>query len=127
MNDTKAYLKQIHPVLPVKNVEKAVGYYVEKLHFKLSFIDTTDVNGYAGVVRDGIEIHLQWHDSVEWDNGFNTQMLRIYVEHIEDLYNEYKTQDVFHENTSLKKTPWATKEFAFYDLYGNGLTFYRDN
>ena len=44
----------------------------------------------------------------------------------EALYEEYKLQNIFHEHTSLKETPWGTKEFAFYDIYGNGLTFYRD-
>lgn len=121
--NSKGYLKQIYPVLPVKDVTKAVEFYVDRLGFKLAFTDTTDANGYAGVTRDGIEIHLQWHDAREWVNGLDRPMLRIYVEHIEALYDAYKTQGVFHDNTSLKETPWGTKEFAFYDLYGNGLTF----
>ena len=132
MSNSKGYLKQIHPVLPVKDVVKAVDYYVDKLGFKLAFrdttdtTDTTDAHGYAGVSRDSIEIHLQWHDEKEWVAGLDRPMLRIYVEQIENLYDEYKTQNVFHENTALKVTPWGTKEFAFYDLNGNGLTFYRD-
>jgi len=120
------FLKQIHPILPVKNVPKAVEYYVGKLGFKLAFQDTTSDNGYAGVSRDAIEIHLQWHDAKEWIEGLDRPMLRIYVEHISHLYEEYKTKDVFHKHTSLIKTMWGTEEFAFYDLYGNGLTFYRD-
>ena len=120
------YLKQIHPVLPVKDVSKAVDYYINKLGFNLAFSDTTDAHGYAGISRDGIEIHLQWHDEIEWVNGLDRPMLRIYVDNIEALYNAYKTQDVFHNNNSLKETPWGTKEFAFYDLYVNGLTFYRN-
>ena len=120
------YLKQIHPVLPVKSVAKAVDYYVNKLGFKLSFTDTTSDNRYAGVSRDDIEIHLQWHDEKEWELGLDRPMLRIYVENITKLFEEYKTKNVFHEHTSLKEMIWGTKEFAFYDLYGNGLTFYRD-
>ena len=120
------YLKQIHPVLPVKNVSKAVDFYVNKLGFKLGFTDTTSDKGYAGVSRDAIEIHLQWHDEQEWVVGLDRPMLRIYVEHITLLFEDYKTKDVFHDRTSLRKTPWGTEEFAFYDLYGNGLTFYRD-
>ncbi|WP_179020439.1 bleomycin resistance protein [Winogradskyella forsetii] len=123
--NTKGYLKEIYPVLPVKDVTEAVEFYVKKLGFKLAFTDTTDAYGYAGVSRDGVEIHLQWHDSVEWVKGVDRPMLRIYVENIEALYLEYKTQNVFHDNTSLKETPWGTMEFAFYDLYGNGLTFSR--
>lgn len=53
-------------------------------------------------------------------------MLRIVVENIEELFEEYKDLGVFHDKTSLKATPWGTKEFAFYDPYMNGLTFYRD-
>lgn len=120
------YLKQIHPILPVKDVTKAVDYYINKLGFRLAFTDTTSDKGYAGIKRDGIEIHLQWHDEQEWIIGLDRPMLRIYVENIEALYIEYKTQAIFHEQTSLKETSWGTKEFAFYDIYGNGLTFYRD-
>lgn len=120
------FLKQIHPILPVKNVKKAVAYYVNNLGFKLAFIDSTDANGYAGVKRDDIEIHLQWHDAEEWEARVDRPMLRIYVDSIEDLFTEYSTKHVLHKNTSLKQTPWRTKEFAFYDIYGNGLTFYRD-
>lgn len=120
------FLKQIHPVLPVKSVTKAVDYYVNNLGFKLAFTDTTSDNGYAGVSRDAIEIHLQWHDEKEWVIGVDRPMLRIYVENIEQLFEEYKAKNVFHERTSLKKMIWGTEEFAFYDLYGNGLTFYKD-
>ena len=120
------FLKQIHPVLPVKDVSKAVNYYVQHLSFKLAFTDTTSAKGYAGVTRDDIEIHLQWHDETEWLTGIDRPMLRIYVENIESLFEEYKTTGVFHNRTALRTTPWGTKEFAFYDIYGNGLTFYKD-
>ncbi|WP_299112984.1 glyoxalase superfamily protein [uncultured Winogradskyella sp.] len=120
------YLKQIHPVLPVKDTTKAVAYYVKKLGFELAFTDTTSAQGYAGVQRDGIEIHLQWHDESEWIAGLDRPMLRIYVDNIDALFEEYKPQNVFHNNTALKATPWGTKEFAFYDLYSNGLIFYKD-
>lgn len=123
---TSGYLKQIHPVLPVKSVSEAVVYYIEKLGFELAFTDTTSDNGYAGVKRDGIEIHLQWHDEREWVEGLDRPMLRIYVDNITSLFEEYKTKDVFHDNTKLEEKIWGTKEFAFYDLFGNGLTFYRD-
>ena len=51
-------------------------------------------------------------------------MLRIVTQHIDSLFEEFKTKDVFHKDTSLKETPWGTKEFSFYDIYKNGLTFY---
>lgn len=120
------FLKAIHPILPVKKVNDAIDFYCDKLDFTIAFRDPTDPNGYAGVKRDSIEIHLQWHDEKEWEESIDRPMLRIYVDNIEELFEEYNGKGVFHKSTSLKKMPWGTKEFAFYDLFGNGLTFYRD-
>jgi hypothetical protein len=78
------------------------------------------------VGRDGVEIHLQWHDPAEWSADVDRPMLRIVVSDPDALYAEYRDQDVFHEGTNLRDTAWGTREFAFYDNYGNGLTFYRD-
>ena len=122
----KAHLHQIHPVLPVQNVLAALFFYVNKLGFEIAFADDPKEPTYAGVKRDGIEIHLQWHDAKEWETTVDRSMLRIVTQNIEILFNEFKGKDVFHESTSLKNTPWQTKEFAFYDLYKNGLTFYSD-
>lgn len=123
----KAKLKQIQPVLPVKDVSQSINYYVQKLGFKLAFMYNENDPKYAGIVRDGIEIHLQWHDEKEWLEGLERPMLRIVVDGIEALFEEYKSESVFHERTVLRETAWGTKEFAFYDLNMNGLTFYRDN
>ena len=122
----KGYLSQIHPVLPVKDVSVSVMFYVEKLGFQLSFLDGEKEPKYAGIVRDEIEIHLQWHDKKEWIIGIDRPMLRIVVDNIEELFEEYKTKSVFHKQTALKNTAWKTLEFAFYELDYNGLTFYKD-
>lgn len=121
---SKGYLNQIHPVLPVKDVKVALSFYINKLGFKTAFADNESDPKYAGIRRDGIEIHLQWHDAKEWEVTIDRPMLRIVTEHIEALFEKYKSKGVFHEKTALKKTAWGTKEFAFYDLYKNGLTFY---
>ncbi|MDB4292741.1 hypothetical protein N9954_04985 [Maribacter sp.] len=47
------------------------------------------------------------------------------VQNVEALFEEYRKQDVFHDNTALKETAWRAREFAFYDPFKNGLTFYR--
>ncbi|MEJ2112629.1 MAG: glyoxalase/bleomycin resistance/extradiol dioxygenase family protein [Flavobacteriaceae bacterium] len=123
---SKGYLHQIHPVLSVKNVVEALKFYVNKLGFTIAFADDSKNPMYAGIRRDAIEIHLQWHDASEWEFAIDRPMLRIVTQNIEMLYEEYKSQDVFHKNTRLKETAWGTREFAFYDLYKNGLTFYQD-
>ena len=122
----QGYLNQIHPVLPVKNVAEAINFYVNSLGFTLAFKEREENPMYAGVKRDAVEIHLQWHDAKEWEEATNRPMLRFVCENIELLFAEYEVQQVFHENTRLQKTPWGTREFAFYDLYKNGLTFYED-
>lgn len=122
----KGYLHQIHPVLPVKDVVEALDFYVNRLGFKIAFADDSKNPKYAGILKDAIEIHLQWHDPAEWELAIDRPMLRIVTENIEQLYVEYSEKDVFHAHTLLRETAWGTKEFAFYDPFKNGLTFYRD-
>lgn len=120
----KGHLHQIHPVLPVKNVVEALSFYVTKLGFSIAFADDVKDPKYAGIRKDDIEIHLQWHDEVEWEITIDRPMLRIVTENIEALFEEFGTKNVFHKKTALIETAWNTKEFAFYDLDKNGLTFY---
>ncbi len=122
----KGYLHQIHPVLPVKDVVEALDFYVNRLGFKIAFADDSKNPKYAGILKDAVEIHLQWHDAAEWELAIDRPMLRIVTENIEQLYAEYSEKDVFHAHTLLRETAWGTKEFAFYDPFKNGLTFYRD-
>ncbi len=120
----KPLLHQIHPVLPVKNVLRALFFYVNKLGFEIAFADDPKAPTYAGIRRDGIEIHLQWHDEKEWESGFDRPMLRIVTQNIESLYVEFEAKYVFQGPKQISKTDWGTKEFAIYDLDTNGLTFY---
>jgi catechol 2,3-dioxygenase-like lactoylglutathione lyase family enzyme len=117
-------IEHIQPVLPSRNVEASVDYYVGRLGFTLVFM-VTEKPAYAVIRRDGVELHLQWHDASEWERT-ERPMLRFVVSEIDGLFEELRTKDVFHEKTALRKTPWGTREFAFYDPDGNGLTFYVD-
>ena len=121
-----AHLHQIHPILPVQNVVEALSFYVNRLGFKIAFADDSQEPTYAGIRRDEIEIHLQWHDVKEWEAGFNTPMLRIVTQNVDALYDEFKDKEVYHKQTKVRNTAWGTREFAFFDLYKNGLTFYQD-
>ena len=81
----------------------------------------------AGIRRDDIEIHLQWHDAKEWDLEVNRPMLRIVTENVDILFQEYNFKNVFNKDTKVRNTDWGTKEFAFYDIDKNGLVFYQNN
>jgi catechol 2,3-dioxygenase-like lactoylglutathione lyase family enzyme len=124
--ERKGFLHQIHPVLPVRDVVHALDFYVNRLGFKIAFADDSKKPTYAGVLRDDIEIHLQWHEAKEWELNGDRPMLRIVTQNIEALYEEYSEKSVFNDHTLLRETAWGTKEFAFYDPDNNGLTFYRD-
>ncbi|KAA3604503.1 MAG: glyoxalase/bleomycin resistance/extradiol dioxygenase family protein [Planctomycetota bacterium] len=111
------------PVLPSQDVAAAIDFYVNKLAFQLQFQDSLSNPFYAGVSRDGVQLHLQWHDPSEWSTVERPQ-LRFEVPEIELLFEEYQGLSVFHANTKLRTTPWGTREFAFFDLDQNGLTFF---
>lgn len=117
--------KAINPVLPVRDINASVSYYVHKLGFTSLFIDNTKLPTYAGIKRENVEIHLQWHPEENWKQ-MNASSLRFMILEIEQLYQEYASQDIFHKNTALRKTAWGTREFAFFDPDMNGLTFYTD-
>lgn len=115
---------EVHPVLPVRDIREAVEYYSEKLGFSKIFADEGQP-GYAVLRRDGVEIHLQWHDEADFES-VEKLALRFLVRDPDALFAEYSGIDVFHDRTELRNTAWGTREFAFYDRDGNGLFFYRD-
>jgi len=117
-------LKQVQPVLPVRDIDAAVDYYVGRLGFTLVF-KISGKPGYAVVRRDEVELHLQWHDPGEWQRT-ERPMLRFLVADVDALFRELEPRGVFHGQTALRATPWHTREFAFYDPDSNGLTFYVD-
>ncbi len=117
-------LRAVHPVLPCRDVKAAVAFYVEKLGFTLAFQDAEEPR-YAAVSRDRVVLHLQWHDPKEWER-VERPMLRFVVEDPDALYEALLPAGVYHSRTAVRDTPWGTREFAFYDPDGNGLTFYKD-
>jgi catechol 2,3-dioxygenase-like lactoylglutathione lyase family enzyme len=103
-------------------VERALAFYTDRLGFRIAFRDGATPTNYAGICRDDVELHMQF----QYEHEMSTLRLRIVVDDPDQLFEEYRTQNVFHERTQLANTPWGTREFAFYDPDGNGLTFYRD-
>ncbi len=120
-----ARFESVQPVIPTRDVAASIGFYVGRLGFELAFADSTRDPTYAGVRRDGVELHLQWHDAEDWSR-VERPSLRFVVPDVEALFEEYREANLFHAETDLRRTAWGTREFAFYDLDMNGLTFYRD-
>ncbi len=115
----------IQPVLPARNVTEAVNYYVNKLGFEFAFQDNEKNLRYAGVQRDAIQLHLQWHAEESFEKVELLQ-LRFVINSVDELFEEYKNHDPFGMNQTPIKTDCETYEFSFYDLNMNGLIFYQD-
>lgn len=98
---------------------------MEKLGFRLNFQDDEAEPKYAGVQRDSVRLHLQWHDGADFQS-VEKLALRFIIDDVDGLFEEYRDKEVFHSGTVLRDTAWGTREFAFYDLNGNGLFFYRN-
>ena len=115
----------IQPVLPARNVSEAIDFYVNKMSFVLAFKDTKDNPHFAGVKRDSIEVHLQWHAEKNFKKVQRLQ-IRFVVKNVDKLFEEYQKHNFLGMNDSPIKTDWGTYEFSFYDLNNNGLFFYQD-
>jgi catechol 2,3-dioxygenase-like lactoylglutathione lyase family enzyme len=123
----RAQLDDVIPVLPARDVTEAVRFYVDRLGFELVFQDSEERPQYAGLRRGAVELHLQFQFESDFEAGSAGQcMLRLVVDNPDLLFAEYKEKGVFHEGTQLGDTSWGTREFAFWDLNHNGLTFMRD-
>lgn len=115
------------PILDVRDISKALDYYVEKLGFEVEFRYSEDPDNYAGIFRDGVYLHMQWQHEDEFAKGTAGRLrLRIVVNDPDILYQEYKQKGVFGDEVQVRQTEWGTREFGFRDLDGNALNFYRE-
>lgn len=117
---------QIQPILPVRDVARAVDFYVNKLGFELAFQDNPDEPRYAGLRQDGQELHLQWHDESDFKGVVDQPAIRFHAYDTDALYKEIKDRGGIPEGKVVHETPWGTREFEFYDPDGNALFFYQD-
>lgn len=120
-----AVLHAVQPVLMVRDVAHAIQFY-EELGFRLVFRDDTERPLYAGVRRDGAEIHLQWHDASAWGHPGDRPTYRFLVDDPDRLSGELDARGAPLDRKPVSDTAWGTREFHVRDPDGNGLQFYRD-
>ena len=114
----------VHPVLMSRGVKRSIAFY-EKLGFTLAGLDYTDDPKYARIFRDGIELHLQWHDAKEWEYPNDRPSYRFVVSDVDAVYEEFRANGALVDATEVKETSWATREFHLRDPDMNVLQFYR--
>ncbi len=121
-----ARMLAIHPVLSVADVRASARWYCDNLGFSPLFADDDAEPRYAGIGRDGLVLHLQWHSKQEWDDGLDGAAYRFLVDDPDAMYAEVADRDVLPPGKVVADTPWGTREFGLYDPDGNALFFYRD-
>lgn len=123
-------LEAVHPVLMSRDVAESVRFY-QRLGFSLRFQDRPVDPKYAGVARDGVELHFQWQDESQWAYPIDRPTYRFVVQDVDALYAELHGPGRLPEPSGTSPwlkpgdTPWGTREFHLQDPDGNGLQFYR--
>lgn len=95
----RARFVKVAPVLPSRDIQRSLDYYVGKLGFTHSFIDASndqDDPKYIGLERDAAELHVQWHSADEWQDMNSSPLIRLIVDDVDALFAEYELQGVFN-------------------------------
>jgi len=119
----QAKLRGVQPVLMVRDVTASLRFFAT-LGFETVFTDSPADPRYAGVARDGVQLHLQWHDAAEWSYPVDRPTYRFAVDDVDRLFEEFRAVPNLHR-TEVRDTEWGTREFHVHDLDKNGLQFYR--
>lgn len=112
------------PVLASENVARDIEWYEQKLGFKNVYDSTAYSDNpvdYAVLGRQDLYLHLQF----QFPQDMTSTDIRFQVKNIQPIFQEYLAKDLFKED-ALWETAWGTREFGFFDLSGNRLTFFED-
>ena len=109
---------KIIPVLESADIDRDIAWYKKKTGFEVSF---SHDKMYAGLYRDDLEIHLQWHAGTNDDPMNGGAVIRIDVTNIKPLFEEFKQWGTVKEEDLRENTPWGTNEFAIHDLNSNAI------
>ncbi len=121
--NVNASLQAVHPMLMVRDVTASIRFY-SRLGFEVVFTGSPATPKYAGVRRDVVELHLQWHAAAEWAYPNDRPTYRFVVDDVDKLSAEFMgVPDL--DRTEVRDTPWGTREFHVRDPDRNGLQFYR--
>lgn len=117
-----AKIKQITPILLVKNLERAIQFYVERLGFTLDFMYE---DFYAGMEKDGHPVHLKMVDATEGDDFMRRNdedvCLLFSVDDIAERFREISAKPI-NIVQPLREMPYG-KEFYISDPDGNLIAF----
>lgn len=134
-----AGLHRTIPALPVRDMQAALGHYVERFGFEVRHHE----GDFAVITRDDAVLHLWGATDEDWRTRpdlaarpicsgaesfiAGTASCRIEVTDVDALYAELEAADVLHpvSRDGVTTTDFGTREFATLDTDGNLISFFR--
>lgn len=121
-------LEAVHPVLMSSDPSRSAAFFA-RLGFHVVFQDAASSPRYVALTRDGITLHVQWHERSQWACAHDRPTYRFLVQDVDGLFQLFQKAGAIAPSESLwatpGNTPWGTREFHLLDPDGNGLQFYR--
>ena len=102
-------IESVQPVSMSSEVRASCRFY-ERLGFVTVFQDDPAAPKYAGVARDGVEIHFQWHSKERVSHSMDRPTYRFVIRDVDALYAEFQLTGAITEKTT-GQGPWGTREF----------------
>lgn len=118
----KTEILQVVSVLPSANIERDVKWYRDKTGFQWISGD----HMYAVLKRENIYLHLQWHADTEDDPLNGGSVIKIFVDNLQPIFDEFVNRGTVTQEKLRNNTPWGTNEFGFYDLNNNAIFIVED-
>ncbi len=107
----------IIPVLPSADIARDVVWYRVKTGFDVVFQDAM----YAVLGRENLGLHLQRHADTPDDPLLGGSVIRIAVNGIRNIFEEFVERGTVDRHAFREKTAWNTAEFGFFDLNRNAI------
>ena len=127
-------LLTVSPGLPVKNLDRSLGFYQNQLGFVVDVRTPT----FAQLRLDGVELYLWVADDESWRTQrrsapvvsgaesfiAGTSSCRIRIDGVDELCRGAQTAGLARSSAGVDPTAWGTRELHLVDPDGNLLTFF---
>jgi len=118
-------LKDVIPILLVRDVNKCAAFFQQKLGFEIDFLHGLPPF-YGAVSRDGVRLHMRFVHEPFFAKAAALEesviAASIEVSNVQGLFAEFKTRGVDFAQT-LTKQAWGGTDFQVRDPDGNAISF----
>lgn len=118
-------LKNVIPILFVRDVKKSAAWFHDKLDFQIDFLHGLPPF-YGAVSRDGVCLHLRFVHKPFFAKAASQEggliLASIEVANVQGLFEEFKARGVEFPQ-KLKKQAWGGTDFHVRDPDGNVISF----